>query len=176
LHTAGILFDYSWSIQPPVNSGPWTFTGGPVSYGQLTDIFNPGTNAIANIQIQTMICDEAAAYTVTVIYNGNGNTDGTAPVDPSSPYEAGSMVTIINEGDLIRNGYTFKDWNTAANGSGTSYAPDATFSMPESNVVLYAQWSRVAQPIPTLSEWGMIIMSLMLAGSAIWMMRRRQAR
>jgi hypothetical protein len=29
-------------------------------------------------------------------------------------------------------------------------------------------------PIPTLSEWGMIIFSLMLAGSAIWMMRRRQ--
>jgi hypothetical protein len=28
--------------------------------------------------------------------------------------------------------------------------------------------------IPTLSEWGMIIMSLLLAGSAIWMMRRRQ--
>jgi fimbrial isopeptide formation D2 family protein len=30
------------------------------------------------------------------------------------------------------------------------------------------------QPIPTLSEWGMIIFSLLLAGSAIWMMRRRQ--
>jgi hypothetical protein len=28
--------------------------------------------------------------------------------------------------------------------------------------------------IPTLNEWGMIIMSLMLAGSAIWMIRRRQ--
>jgi hypothetical protein len=29
-------------------------------------------------------------------------------------------------------------------------------------------------PIPTLSEWGMIIFSVLLAGSAIWMMRRRQ--
>ena len=28
--------------------------------------------------------------------------------------------------------------------------------------------------IPTLSEWGMIFMSLILAGSAFWMMRRRQ--
>jgi hypothetical protein len=28
--------------------------------------------------------------------------------------------------------------------------------------------------IPTLSEWGIIIMSLLLAGSAIWMIRRRQ--
>lgn len=29
--------------------------------------------------------------------------------------------------------------------------------------------------IPTLSEWGMIFMSLMMAGSAIWIIRRRQA-
>lgn len=29
-------------------------------------------------------------------------------------------------------------------------------------------------PIPTLSEWGMILMSLMLAGTAIWMIRKRQ--
>jgi hypothetical protein len=28
--------------------------------------------------------------------------------------------------------------------------------------------------IPTLSEWGMIIMSLLLAGSAIWVIKRRQ--
>jgi hypothetical protein len=31
-----------------------------------------------------------------------------------------------------------------------------------------------ATGIPTLSEWGMIIMSLLLAGAAIWMIRRRQ--
>jgi len=28
--------------------------------------------------------------------------------------------------------------------------------------------------VPTLSEWGMIFMSLILAGSALWMIRRRQ--
>jgi len=28
--------------------------------------------------------------------------------------------------------------------------------------------------VPTLSEWGMIIMSLILAGTAFWMIRRRQ--
>jgi len=30
------------------------------------------------------------------------------------------------------------------------------------------------QSIPTLSEWGMIVMSLILAGSALWMIRRCQ--
>jgi len=34
--------------------------------------------------------------------------------------------------------------------------------------------TELPESIPTLSEWGMIIMSLMLAGTAIWMIRRRQ--
>lgn len=44
------------------------------------------------------------------------------------------------------------------------------------NAADYASCSVSPTPaaIPTLSEWGMIIMSLMLAGSAIWIIRRRQ--
>jgi hypothetical protein len=36
--------------------------------------------------------------------------------------------------------------------------------------------SRAQQPasVPTMNEWGMIIMSLLIAGSAIWMIQRRQ--
>jgi hypothetical protein len=33
---------------------------------------------------------------------------------------------------------------------------------------------REGQGIPTLSEWGMIFTSMLLAGSAIWMIRRRR--
>ncbi|RJP46624.1 MAG: IPTL-CTERM sorting domain-containing protein [Desulfobacteraceae bacterium] len=47
-----------------------------------------------------------------------------------------------------------------------------------SNVIVFDDLAfvpcRTSSPIPTLSEWGMIIMSLILAGSAIWMIRRRQ--
>jgi len=43
------------------------------------------------------------------------------------------------------------------------------------NITLYVgALSPPSTPIPTLSEWGMIIFSLLLAGSAIWMIRRRQ--
>ncbi len=38
-------------------------------------------------------------------------------------------------------GYRFDDWNTAANGSGTSYAPGDTTSMPAADVTLYAIWT-----------------------------------
>ncbi|MGE5355625.1 MAG: MopE-related protein [Deltaproteobacteria bacterium] len=80
-----------------------------------------------------------AEYTVT--YDGNGNTGGTAPVDGNSPYASGATVTVLgNTGSLVKTGYTFNNWNTAADGSGTSYAPAATFTI-SANTTLYAQWT-----------------------------------
>ena len=38
-----------------------------------------------------------------------------------------------------RVGYTFTGWNTAANGSGTSYSANETYST-DANLNLYAQW------------------------------------
>ena len=77
-------------------------------------------------------------YSVT--YYGNTNTSGVAPVDGSSPYSPGSSVTILgNTGSLAKTGYTFAGWNTAANGSGTSYSPTNTLTI-NANTALYAQW------------------------------------
>ena len=80
------------------------------------------------------------SYAVT--YNGNTNTAGTAPVDPSSPYNFGATVTVLgNTGALTKTGYTFTGWNTAANGSGTAYQPTNTFTLGAAAVTLYAQWT-----------------------------------
>jgi len=82
-----------------------------------------------------------ANYSYTVIYNGNGSTGGTVPVDSSSPYEYGATVTVLgNTGTLVKTGYTFDGWNTAADGSGTFQAAGSTFNMGTANVTLYAQW------------------------------------
>ncbi|GGF95972.1 hypothetical protein GCM10010912_46100 [Paenibacillus albidus] len=92
-----------------------------------------------------------APTTYTLTYNGNGNTGGTVPTD-SSAYEQNASVTVLgNTGSLMKTGHTFTGWNTAANGSGTSYAPNATFNMGASNVTLYAQWTAVPAPKYTVS-------------------------
>jgi len=78
-------------------------------------------------------------YTVT--YNGNGNTGGTAPIDASSPYVKGATVTVLGQGSLVRTGYTFDGWNTAAGGTGTDRAAGDTFSMGTADVTLYAKWN-----------------------------------
>ncbi len=82
--------------------------------------------------------------TYTVTYNGNGSTSGSAPTDPNA-YLQGATVTVIgNTGNLAKIGFTFTGWNTAADGSGTTYAAAATFTMSTANVTLYAKWTQNA--------------------------------
>jgi autotransporter-associated beta strand protein len=80
----------------------------------------------------------APYYTVT--YDGNTNDSGTVPTDSNSPYLIGSTVTVLgNTGGLAKSGLNFAGWNTAADGSGTSYTAGNTFTA-SSNTVLYARW------------------------------------
>lgn len=84
--------------------------------------------------------------TYTVTYNGNTKTSGNVPIDGSSPYASGSTVTILgNSGTLIKTDFVFSGWNTAANGSGTSYSQGDTFTI-NSNTILYAKWLDAAPP------------------------------
>ncbi|MFX3636379.1 MAG: beta strand repeat-containing protein, partial [Candidatus Pristimantibacillus sp.] len=95
------------------------------------------TMGVANV---TLYAQWTANPTYKVLYNGNGSTGGTAPTD-SGTYETGTTATVVGKGSLVRTGYTFTGWNTAANGSGTSYATGATLTMGVANVTLYAQWT-----------------------------------
>ena len=101
--------------------------------------YNPGDTF--TITANTTLFAQWTVNSYTVTYDGNGNTGGTAPVDPNSPYTFGSTVTVLGPGTLVKTGYTFSHWNTAANDSGTSYNPGNTFTMPAANVTLFAQWT-----------------------------------
>ncbi len=81
------------------------------------------------------------AYAVT--YFGNGNSGGNVPVDSSSPRVYNTSVPVLsNTNSLVKTGYTLSSWNTAADGSGTSYSISGTDSLTMSRqaVNLYAQW------------------------------------
>jgi uncharacterized repeat protein (TIGR02543 family) len=85
-----------------------------------------------------------------VTYDGNGSTGGSVPTD-SNTYAAGVTVTVLaNTGSLVKTGSTFSGWNTAANGSGTSYATGATFILAGSgNVTLFAKWTALTAQVIT---------------------------
>jgi uncharacterized repeat protein (TIGR02543 family) len=93
----------------------------------------------------TLFAKWSADSIYTITYNGNNATSGTVPVDANT-YEAGVTVVLkTNSGNLSRNGYTFKGWNTKSDGTGIAFAAGISVTMPPFNSVLYADW----QLIPT---------------------------
>jgi predicted outer membrane repeat protein len=90
-------------------------------------------------------CNNVAGSSTTysVTYDGNGNSGGSVPVD-STVYTSGQTVTVLGDtGSLVKTGTTFSGWNTAADGSGTSYVAGATFAIGTANVTLYAVWPTI---------------------------------
>ncbi|MVO99727.1 S-layer homology domain-containing protein [Paenibacillus lutrae] len=76
-----------------------------------------------------------------VTYYGNGQTDGTVPIDPQA-YTSGSYAQIAgNAGGLVKEGYRFVGWNTAADRSGTHVAPGAQMKVGSTGLSLYAEWA-----------------------------------
>lgn len=90
------------------------------------------------------ITDDDVLPTYTISYNGNGNTSGTAPSNQTKT--EGSDITLSGSGDLQRTGYSFTEWNTAANGSGTSYSSGATYTA-DADLTLYAIWTAVTNTV-----------------------------
>lgn len=80
--------------------------------------------------------------TYTVYYNANGGTY-KKPFAPLT-YSYDQTFTIVSDFNVTREGYTFAGWNTAEDGSGTSYSVDQNVSnltdVDGSTVILYAQW------------------------------------
>src|ERR1700693_3068673 len=75
-----------------------------------------------------------------VIYNGNLNTGGSAPVDNTN-YTAGGPFTVLGPGSLTLGSSPFFYWNTKADGTGTIFGPGGnTFPNQTSNLTLFAIW------------------------------------
>ena len=94
-----------------------------------------------------------AIVPLPVTYNGNGSSSGGVPVDSTS-YALNATVTVLNNsGGLAKSGYLFDGWNTAADGSGASYQPGATFSIV-APTTLYARWTaQIAPPAGLIGWW-----------------------
>ena len=77
-------------------------------------------------------------FTTGIIYDSNGNNSGKAPA--SQTVSTGSTFTLAsNTGNLAKTGYVFAGWNTASDGSGTSYAEGDVYAFMGS-LTLYAKW------------------------------------
>ena len=131
----------------------YTFAGWNTQTSGGTGYAVGATFAMGSANV-TLFAQWTFISTYTVTYNGNGNTGGTVPIPADTAhYTLGqSDTTRANNGLLVKTGFTFVGWNTAANGSGISYAAGVAFMMGSANVILYAQWS--ADPTYTVTYDG----------------------
>lgn len=73
---------------------------------------------------------------LSVTYDGNGNTGGSAPSD-ANEYASGDEVTVLAAPvGMVKTGYTFAGWKTG----GTTYSAGDKFNIT-ANTTLTAQWT-----------------------------------
>ncbi len=81
-----------------------------------------------------------ATWSYTIKFDPNGGSGTMADEDMTV---GGTSALTANA--FTRTGYTFKSWNTKADGTGTSYADKASVKnladKPGNTVTLYAQWT-----------------------------------
>jgi uncharacterized repeat protein (TIGR02543 family) len=136
------------SGSPVLEKSEFIFAGWNTASNGSGTSYSQGNTFTINANT-TLYAQWTPTYTIT--YNGNTNTSGNAPTDGSSPYASGSTVTVLgNSGSpvLAKSGFTFAGWNTASNGSGTSYSQGNTFTI-NANTSLYAQWIASPPSAPT---------------------------
>lgn len=94
--------------------------------------YSPGATYTANAALSLVAIWTPNTYTVS--YNANNGTGA-----PSSQTKTYGVTLKLSTTKPTRTGYAFKNWNTAANGSGTTYASGANYTA-NAGTTLYAQW------------------------------------
>ena len=120
-----------WSCTERDNTNMWMMQfNGSGSFAGYTNKENYTTQCLRPVFAFT---SATPAYSVS--YDANGGS--SAPEEQVK--DEGSSLTLTTA-EPTRIGYTFTGWNTAADGSGTDYAPGAEYTADD-DVTLYAQWT-----------------------------------
>ena len=121
------------------NQSAETYVEIPVTAAKLKNVngtFTETASASAGDSIKFVNKEWGGKEPVYVTVTFNPNFSGIA--EKTQSVESG-VDTKLETNSFSRTGYTFKGWNTSADGSGTAYANGATVNVSK-DTVLYAQW------------------------------------
>ena len=125
----------------------WALTAdGDVAYANGASITNLTSENNGTITLYA----KYEETTKTIIYNKN-NESATGTVNNTVVEKAHVATLKANSYSLV--GHTFKEWNTKADGTGTSYAESQEIEIYDTELTLYAIWTKNTYTI-TFSTYG----------------------
>jgi hypothetical protein len=174
-NTGGAVPKDNYTYQPgmtAVISGPrdlvrtgYAFTGWNIKANGLGKDYQSGGSIGIETADVVLYAQWLPVPPYNLIYDGNGHTSGTAPLDSGEYYVRNGTVFLLpnGQGTLEKKppenesgAYVFAGWNTEADGSGTGYpvhyyvdgtgydkAKDAIEITENMDLTLYAVWTKV---------------------------------
>ena len=135
----------TWTTNAKITNKDMSAATGSVTFGLS---FNTAGGTSMPISISGGKDLPAPDVAAILNYDANGGTG--APDSESKSGPKGSSATFtVSSITPTRENYTFKGWNTKADGSGTAYEAGKTISVAYgSTTTLYAQWEETPGPSP----------------------------
>ena len=136
--------DTSVILPSPTRTG-YTFSGWYTSSSGGTKVGSGGASYTPSANIT--LYAQWTPITYTVKYNGNTNTSGST-ASSTHTYDVSKALTANS---FTKTGYKFVNWNTKADGSGTTYTNQQSVkNLTTTNgatINLYAQWTPITYTI-----------------------------
>lgn len=173
------------------NANGWSWENIDGAGGWRSDQGNPGGNFILNSNgssstdptISQLITGLAPAslYTLTGDFASVYSSYGSSDAQSFGIYADGVLIASYSRpgGENVYGSFSHDIYTTDSDillaFKGEMNGDDSSYRIDNISLNLKEAGTDVAPPtIPTLSEWGMIVMSLLLAGAVFWRIRKRQ--
>lgn len=131
------LSTYSMTVSSstPTRAG-YTFAGWNTNSSGTGTNYSAGNSVSVGANSTVTLYAKWNPITYSITYNGNGNTGGST----ASQTKTYNVAINLQSNDFTKTGYRFTGWNTASNGTGTSYSAGASYNS-NANLTLYARWA-----------------------------------
>ncbi|OUQ46255.1 hypothetical protein B5E64_05715 [Drancourtella sp. An12] len=103
-------------------------------------IIRPGNKHASSSSVADSDLVISTRYNLNYVANKPSSASGSVSNMPSNGFSYWNENTTLSSLTPTLTGYTFKNWNTAASGSGTSYSKGQTVLLNKA-LTIYAQWT-----------------------------------
>ena len=121
------------SNMPTVSRSGYTFEEWNTDQDGNGDTFTALTEVTSDLDVYAQWSVTSVTYHTVTFYNNDGTTD-----KQELEVEHGTAVGASNMPTVTRGGYSFVSWNTAQNGTGSTFTGDITVT---DDISVYAQWA-----------------------------------